>query len=380
MRNESTVGYRGKCLESAKPVVFLLWKIKMLEIAFTVVLTLGALLALVLVNGVCVAAEFALVRVRRTRLEELAGQGREAAKHAILLVDHIGEYLAVTQIGITAASLGVGWLSESSVARALEAVLPAGRLPGAFVKVSATTAAFLVVTMILVILGELVPKNLAVRRAEELLLLLARPLQILHVALRPALRFLETLASWVLQFIGHGSASESPLTEEELKLVLMDSHEEGVVTASEAKIIVRALEFADKQAIDIMIPAERVDFISLARTLEENLEVAHRHMHARLPLCRDGLDSVVGVVSMKDVWPLLWSERSNAAFERASRDTTKIPLNLSQDQILRQFQEAHSQMGIVRNRDDRRTLGIVTLEDVLDSLLGDVREARPKDR
>lgn len=333
-----------------------------------------AVLVLVLVNGVFVAAEFAMVRVRRTRLEELAGEGRGAAKRAILLVDHVGEYLAMTQIGITAASLGVGWLSESSLARLLSLLPPAGRVPSAILHLAATAVAFLLITTILVVLGELVPKNLAMRRAEQLLLVLAPPLEILHIALRPGLRFFAKLSSWILQCMGHGAVSQPVLTEEELKLVLMDSHEEGVVTTGEAKIIVRAFEFADKQATEIMIPAERVDFISLSRSVEQNLEVAREHMHARLPLCRTGLDSVVGVVSMKDVWPLLRIEEANAAFERVSRCLIKIPFDLSQDQILRLFQEGRGQMGIVRDRGDRKTLGVITLEDVLESLLGDVRE------
>lgn len=347
----------------------------MLEFTLAAVLIICSILALVMVNGVFVAAEFAMVRVRRTRLEELAGEGKEAAKRAILLVDHVGEYLAITQIGITAASLGVGWLGESSFARLLSFLFPPSRVPSAILQLAATMVAFLLITTIHVVLGELVPKNLAIRKAEQLLLVFARPLQILHTALWPQLRLFEKLSSWILRCMGHGTVSQPPLTEEELKLVLMDSHEDGVVTAGEAKIIVQAFEFADKQAAEIMIPAERVDFISVARSLEQNLEVARQHMHARLPLCRNGLDSVVGVISMKDVWPLLRIEESNAAFERAARPLIRIPFDLSQDQILRLFQEGHGQMGIVRDRGDLKTLGVVTLEDVLESLLGDVREA-----
>jgi CBS domain containing-hemolysin-like protein len=228
-----------------------------------------------------------------------------------------------------------------------------------------------------VVVGELVPKNLGIRRAEDLLLFLARPLQILHIVLRPIHRLFEKLSTWILRRMGHGAVSQQSFTEDELKLVLMDSHEEGVITEGEAKIIIKAFEFADKRAEEIMIPAERVAFISLERAVEQNLETAQRHMHARLPLCRSGLDSAVGVVSMKDVWPLLRREESNAAFERAARPVIKVPLDLSQDGILRLLQEGHSQMGIVRDRDDQQTLGIVTLEDVLEALVGDVREAPP---
>jgi CBS domain containing-hemolysin-like protein len=334
-----------------------------------------AAIALVLINGVFVAAEFAIVRVRRTRLEELAGQGAEAAKRAILVVDSVSEYLAVTQIGITAASLGVGWFGEAAFARLFMMVLPADHLSGAIVHVAAAVLAFLLITMMLVVLGELVPKNLGITRPEHLLLLLVRPLQILHVVLRPLHRLLARTSTWILSLLGHGGASQPALSEDELKLVLMDSHEEGLITAGEATIIVRALEFADRQAKDIMVPADRVAFISLARTVQENLDTARRTMHARLPLCRDGLDSVIGIVSMKDVWPLLTLAESNAAFEEVSRPAIRIPLDLSQDGILTCFREGHGQMGIVRDGDDRHTLGVVTLEDVLDALVGDVREA-----
>jgi CBS domain containing-hemolysin-like protein len=177
--------------------------------------------------------------------------------------------------------------------------------------------------------------------------------------------------------MGHGEISLPPLTEDELKLVLIDSHEESIISAGEAKIILRAFEFADKQAEEIMIPAERVDFISLARTFEQNLALARKSMHTRFPLCRNGLDTVTRIVSMKDMWPLLHLEESNAAFERVSRPLIKIPLDFSQDNILRLFQEGRGHMGVVRDLADEKTLGIVTLEDVLESLVGDVREAKP---
>lgn len=347
----------------------------MADVVLRLLLSIAATLALVVVNGVFVAAEFAIVRVRRTRLEELAGEGKEAAKDAIRVVDAVTEYLAVTQIGITVASLGVGWFGESSFARLFILLVPGGRVPGVVLHLAAATAAFLLITTMLVVAGELVPKTLAVRRAEDLLLVLARPLQILHGLLRPLHRLFDMLSSWILWALGHDEAPKVPLTEEELKLVLMDSHEEGVLTAGEARIMMRAFEFADKDAEEILIAPEHVDFISLSRTFEENLAVLRRHMHARVPVCRAGLDSVVGVIGMRDAWPHLLREKSNAVFERAARPPIKVPVDLPQDDILRLLQEGHGHMGIVRDRGDQKTLGIVTLEDVLESLVGDVREA-----
>jgi CBS domain containing-hemolysin-like protein len=345
----------------------------MFEAAFAIVATL----ALILLNGLWVAAEFAIVRVRRTRLEELAGQGVEAAREAILIVDRVSEYLAVTQIGITVASLGVGWLAEDAFAQFFVWFFPAEAHPAALV--AALVVTFLVVTVLHVLLGELVPKNLAVRRAEHLLLILARPLRVAHLVMRPALRILERMSSWILHRMGHGVADNPPLTEDELKLILAESQKGGIVSEGEAEIIVRAFEFADKQSEEIMIPAERVSYISLERTLEQNLDAAQKHLHARLPVCRTGLDSVMGTVSMKDVWPLLERERSNAAFERACRPPIIVPLDFSQEDILTAFRNGHGQLGIVRDPADEKTLGIVTLEDVLESLLGDLREARPSE-
>jgi CBS domain containing-hemolysin-like protein len=204
-----------------------------------------------------------------------------------------------------------------------------------------------------------------------------RPLRIAHRVLQPALRIFEKMTSCILRWMGHGAACHPPLSEEELKLMLAESHKGGVVTDGEAEIIIRAFEFADTQCEEIMIPAPNVSYISLARTLEQNLEAAQKHLHARLPLCRGGLDSIIGTVCMKDVWPLLEGDRSNHAFERACRPPIVIPLDYSQEDILKAFQQGHGQIGIVRDRSNTKTLGIVTLEDVLESLIGDVREVKP---
>jgi CBS domain containing-hemolysin-like protein len=347
-----------------------------LNLAFPILFSVLVVLALILLNAAWVAAEFAIVRVRRTRLEELAGQGVDAAKHAIVVVDKISDYLALTQIGITVASLAVGWIAEDAVVQLLGLGRPVQEQASAVFHAVGIIAAFTVVSVLHVVLGEQVPKLLAVRSAEQYLLILARPLRIAHFLLRPVLRVLERMSTWALHLLGHGVASARPLTEDELKLILEESHKGGVVTDGEAEIIVRAFEFSDKQSEEIMIRAENVSYVSLERTLEQNLAIARKHMHARLPLCRTGLDSVIGTVSMKDVWPLLENERSNAAFERVCRPPIIIPLDYSQEDILKAFRKGRGQMGIVRDLARKRTLGIVTLEDVLDSLVGDVREAK----
>jgi CBS domain containing-hemolysin-like protein len=336
-------------------------------------LSFGAALALVLVNGVLVAAEFAIVRVRRTRLEELAGHGRLEATHAIELVDEMSEYLTTTQVGITAASLGVGWIGEGAFARLFVLLLPGSS--GALVHAAAGSVAFGLVTMLHVVLGEIVPKNLAIARSDEYLLALAGPLRLLHRTVRPISRLFMASAAGIQGSLGHVNRAPPALSEDELKLVLTDSHEDGVLTEGEANIILRAFEFSDKCACEIMVPAERVDYLTLARSFEENFEVARKHMHARLPLCDGDLHSVRGIVGMKDVLLLRFGD-SNEAFVRACRPLLEIPHDLSQEEILRRFQAEGVQMAVVRDASNRRTVGVVTLEDVLESLVGDVREAR----
>ena len=337
-----------------------------------------AVLALILLNAIWVAAEFAIVRVRRTRLEELAGQGVEAAKHAIVVVDGISDYLALTQIGITVASLAVGWLAEDAVVRASRFVLSGPRptqrdsfmqsgLPPHSSSSPCCTSFW--ESRFPSFSPSGAPSNICwFSRAPyaSFILFCDRSCGSSSVC-RPG-----SCATWDM-----GCHINSPLTEEELKLILAESHKGGIVSDGEAQIIVRAFEFADKQSEEIMIPAEKVSYISLERTLEQNLDAARKHMHARLPVCRSGLDSVIGTVSMKDVWPLLDRERSNAAFERACRPPIILPLDFSQEEILKAFQKGRGQIGIVRNRAGDKTLGIVTLEDVLESLIGDVREAKP---
>lgn len=336
-------------------------------------------LALLLVgmNAFFVAAEFSIVRVRRTRLEELAGEGVEAARVTILLVDRLSTSLATTQLGVTMASLGVGWLGEGAFARLLALLFPTVFASGGALHLMAAGLAFATVTFLHVVFGELIPKNVALERAEAIALLIARPLWVCGRLSHPVIWALSGLANAIMRIFGHHQSPPPPLSEEELKLVMKDSHEGGVITKGEAQIIHRAFEFADRTAADVMIPVDRVDRLSLSRSVQDNLAVATRSQHTRLPLCADGLDSVIGIVNMKDAWPLLASRAGNEVLEAASRPVTWIDPAARQDQVLEELKRSRSHMACVRAPGQARILGVITLEDVLEALLGDVREGRP---
>lgn len=340
--------------------------------------TLAAVVAafvLVGLNGFFVAAEFAVVKVRRTRLEELAGQGVREARVSIRIVDQLDEMLSATQLGITLVSLALGWIGESSFANLLTILFP-----GVFDHSSPTRHAvaaglsFLVITMLHVVLGELVPKSMAIQSAEKVALWVSKPLSWFYRLSRPLIHAFTVLANFVLRRLGYHGLEEPPLTEQELKLVMKESHEDGVITESEAQIITRAFEFADKTTTDIMVAASNVDYISLSRPLDANLAIVKRHMHTRFPLCRTDLDSVIGLVHMKDVWPVLLTDFSNSAFEKCARPALFVEAGMKQDKLMKIFQARRAHLALVQSHDRKKNLGIVTMEDVLEHLVGPIRD------
>lgn len=340
-----------------------------------ILLAIGAAFILVFLNGFFVAAEFSIVKVRRTRLEELQGQGVSTAKVLLLTVDQLDEYLSATQLGITIVSLALGWIGEAAFAELLIWLAPQVFSPADPTRhFVAVAISFFVITLLHVVLGELVPKSLAIQDAERVALRIARPLRWFYKVARPLIHFFNTMARFVMRRLGYHEFEEAPLSVPELKLVMKESKEEGVITESEAQIISRAFEFSDKRAIDIMVAKDNVDYISLARPLDQNLAVVRKHKHTRFPVCRTDFDTIIGVVHMKDVWPLLLTDFSNEAFEKNCRPAIFVNSAMRQDQLLKTFQGRRGHMAIVKDQHDQRNLGIVTLEDVLETLVGEIRD------
>jgi CBS domain containing-hemolysin-like protein len=330
---------------------------------------------LVMLNGFFVAAEFAVVKVRRTRLEELAGKGVAAARISILCIDELDEYLSATQLGITLVSLGLGWVGEESFFRLFQYFFPEYVSEEHIVfHYLAMGISFLIITVMHVVLGELVPKSMAIQRAERITLLVSRPLHWFFNFARPFIRLFAALAAVILRMIGYGDSEEAPLSEEELKIVMKESHEEGVISESEAQIIARAFSFSDKRAADIMIPVERVEFLSLARPVEKNIEVTRKEMYTRFPVAHDGADTIFGIVHMKDVWREFTDETDNRFFEKISRPAIFIDPKTRQDRIMKIFKDKKSHLAVVKDSNNGKVLGLVTLEDIMEELVGDIQD------
>lgn len=327
-------------------------------------------LILVFLNAFFVAAEFALVKVRKTRLEELAAQKVRGAEAALVCVNHLDEYLSVCQLGITLVSLGLGWIGEQSFYNLLIITFPHPPFSTNAFHLIATGFSFFVISMLHVVLGELVPKSMAIQRAEKITLMTARPMQWFYKGSKPLIDVFTWMANLILKAVGFGQTHEAAMSEEELKMVIGSSADEGIISASEAQIIHRAFSFADKTLKDIMIPLDKVQYVSLNRTYEENKAVILSRNHTRFPVCNTDMTSVIGVVNMKDM--RFMQEENNEVFTTAMRPAKFFPSSLPEDRLMKQFSEKRFHLAIVQEPNTQKNVGIVTLEDILEELVGDI--------
>lgn len=338
---------------------------------------LGLAILLVLANGFFVATEFAIVKIRGTRLQALVDEGRPGAGNALKMVEKLDAYLSATQFGITLASLGLGWLGEPAFAHLLEPVIaqvvPADAV--ATVGHSAAVAiAFAIITFLHIIVGELAPKSLAIQRAEATTLTVALPMRVFYFMFYPAIWLLNGIAGRLLRLFGLHSASESheAHSEDELKVILNSSAEAGSITTARAELLERALEMAQKTARQVMVPRNQVKYLDVEEPLEKCIADARAAGHTWLPVCRGSLDEVEGVVNAKDLFFLL-SKGELRALSQVQRPVLFIPENVTLEQLLAEFRRRRRQTALVVD-EHGGTSGLVSIADVVAEVVGDVAE------
>jgi CBS domain containing-hemolysin-like protein len=329
-------------------------------------LTLGFFL--VLLNGFFVAAEFALVKVRPTQLESNALRGTKRGQVARHMVHHLDAYLSATQLGITLASLGLGWIGEPAFAWILEPLIL--RIPGttaAAVHPISVTCAFMVITILHIVLGELAPKSLAIRKPEPTSLWVAIPLFLFYKLTFPAIWALNHLANAVLKVFGIQPIKESELAhdEEELRLLLASS-DPSRLSLQKRRILDNVFELSHRSARKIMVPRADVVYLSTDRSIEENLALARASGHTRFPLCEGDLDRVVGLVHIKDLF------RADALPNHLmdlKREIGYIPETLPLDRLLRRMLHMAAVLDEYGG-----VSGIVTLENVIEEIVGEIQD------
>ena len=338
---------------------------------------LGLAILLVLANGFFVATEFAIVKIRATRLQALVDEGRPGAGNALKMVEKLDAYLSATQLGITLASLGLGWLGEPAFAHLLEPVI-AQIVPEearATVGHSAAVAvAFAIITFLHIIVGELAPKSLAIQRAEATTLTVALPMRAFYFMFYPAIWLLNGIAGRLLRAFGLHAASESheAHSEDELKVILNSSAEAGSITTARAELLERALEMAQKTARQVMVPRNQVKYLDVEDPLEKCIGEARAAGHTWLPVCRGSLDEVEGVVNAKDLFFLL-SKGELRSLSQVQRPVLFIPENVTLEQLLAEFRRRRRQTALVVD-EHGGTSGLVSIADVVAEVVGDVAE------
>jgi CBS domain containing-hemolysin-like protein len=333
-------------------------------------------LGLVLLNAFFVATEFAIVKVRGTRIQELVEGGLKRAGAVREVLRNLNAYLSACQLGITLASLGLGWVGAPAFAPLIEPLFPgSGPERSLAARSTALTATFLLITVLHVVVGEQAPKILALERPESVALFVSWPIRIFHAVFYPLIALLNGAANLTVRALGIASpaASASAHSEEELRMVLAGSHAAGAISATHARLLENALDFADRTVRQIMVPRGDVVFLDTNRPYAANLAVARTNVHTRYPLCDGDLDHVVGVVNIKDLFLSPPRSGEEADLKAMARELVLLPESLRLERALALFQKQHLHLGIVLD-EYGGTSGMVTLEDVLEELTGEIQD------
>jgi CBS domain containing-hemolysin-like protein len=339
---------------------------------------LGLALLLVLLNGFFVAIEFALVKVRVTSLESLAEQKRPGAALALSMRHNLDAWLSASQVGITLASLALGWVGEPAfsaiVVPLLLEVLPPTEAAARTAHTLSVIFAFGTITFLHIVVGEQVPKTVAIAQAERTSLALAWPMRVFYLVFFPAIWLLNRGTRSVLHLMGLGQASEATsgeaLSEDELKLIFTSSAAAGAIAASRAQLLERALSMVEKTAKQCLIPRTQMKCLDLDVTLEENVEAAHAAGHTFLPVIRGSLDRVEGIANVKELYFLL-SKGTLESIAQVQQPVFFVPEHVTLEQLLVEFRRRNKQLAVVVD-EHGGTSGLITVSDVVAEVVGNV--------
>ena len=340
--------------------------------ATAITVKLLAVVLLVAANGFFVAAEFALVGVRSSRIETLVAQGNRTAKRLMQLLQHLNAYLSACQLGITLASLALGWIGEPAVAALL-----AGPLSGLSETLRhgiAFAIAFSIITSLHIVLGEQAPKLMGLAMAERIALTVALPMQLFYRIFSLPIRALDWASARTVKLIGIRASAEhaSTYTEEELRRLVDISRESGHLRAEERRLIHRVFEFSDTVVREAMVPRTEMAAIPSTCSLEEITKAFDQHRYSRLPVYRESFDDVIGFVHSKDVMPYL-HHPGRFKLEDVLQPPLYVVDTARLEHVLRQMQKAKMHFGFVV--DEHGGLeGIITLEDLLEEIVGDISD------
>lgn len=338
------------------------------------VINIFVALLLVAINGFFVAAEFSLVKVRISRVESLVDAKRLFAKNALWLAKRLEKSLSACQLGITMASLALGWVGEPAFAALLTPLLEAiGISSEAIVHTIAFIISFSFITSLHLVVGEQAPKIFAIRKPETMLLWCALPMQFFYLTAYPFMVALNASTDFLLGLVGMKSASEHeiPHSEEEIRALLSEAHVHGNLTRNEHSLLDAVFDFDDLICRRIMLPRTDVDFIDINAENKSLMEMIRRTKHTRYPVCDGSMDDILGVLHVKDLTGFVVEEDFD--WRNVMRPPKKVSEQMPVSKLLLHFQGTHQLMAFVID-EYGNVIGIVTLENVLEEIIGDVAD------
>jgi len=325
---------------------------------------------LVLLNGFFVAAEFAIVKVRSTQIAQLQDRRAKIAKKVLSNLD---PYLSATQLGITLASLGLGWIGEPAIAEMIEPALSYLGMPSWLIHTISFAIAFTIITFLHIVLGEMAPKSLAIRRAKETTLWTASPLYAFYYVFQPFIVILNGTANRILKWMGiELSDHQQAHTEEEIRLLISQSHKSGIIDETELDLFDNVFEFSDRRAREIMVPRVNMKVLYRDNTFEENWEIIRHSHHTRFPLCGADKDDIIGIIHIRDVYEQMLNNQT-PSLEELVRPAILVPETMELKDILRTLQKKRSEMAIVVD-EFGGTSGLVTTEDIVEEIFGEIQD------
>lgn len=335
------------------------------------VLMLVLAFVFIFMNAFFVLSEFSIVKIRKSRLEELIKDKIPNAKLAFKISNSLDTYLSATQLGITISSLALGWIGEHAVARLIELPLKAFGVGGVAIHTIAFIVSFALVTLFHVVLGELVPKSIAIAKTEKVVLFIARPLHLFWVLFFPIIKAFDFIAAASLKIIGVKPAKESELalSDEEIKIIASESLKGGVLDSLETEIIKNAVDFSDTVAKEIMTPRRDLICLNKQASYEENYDTVLQSRFTRFPYIDGSKDNVLGLIHIRDII----QQKGGKSFDKIVRKLIIVPENSPISKILPMMNKQRVFAALVID-EYGGTAGFLTMEDIIEEIFGDIND------
>jgi CBS domain containing-hemolysin-like protein len=327
-------------------------------------------------TGFFVSYEFAIVKVRSSRIDQLVSEGNKSAIVAKSIISNLDEYLSACQLGITITALGLGWLGEPTVDQIIHPLLNSLHLPESAASITSFILAFACVTFIHVVVGELAPKTFAIQKAETLTLAFARPMMLFYKIMYPFIKALNGSARFVVGMFGLKPATEheNAHSEEELQLIISESYKSGEINQSEYKYVNNIFEFDDRVAKEIMVPRTEIVVFDQIQTLKECLEIVSIENYTRYPVIDGEKDHIVGMINMKEVLTeYIKGMNVDTSISQYVRPVIQVIESIPIQDLLVKMQKERVHMAILID-EYGGTAGLVTVEDILEEIVGDIRD------